>query len=168
MHPLKTNDPLALQLFLTEDIYLIPDKEEDKEDKSHKMPESPRGSFEYLGQNKAHFLVLIEDPKHSKISPNILNLLLKIMQAKGLDIDDIAIVNYSCYPNTCFNELKLFFACDKLTLLGIDPQSLKLPSLAINQIHLIEQVQILPSCSLDEMNADQDKKRQFWNVMKHF
>ena len=90
------------------------------------------------------------------------------MLAKGLTEKDLAIVNYANYPGVTFNELKAFFACTKIALLGINPQHLQLPPIAANQPETIQQVKVLTSYSIEEMQANETKKRQFWHVMKNF
>ena len=181
MHTLRTNNPSALKCLLTEDLYLISkskDLIEEKEGKSMgtdlsdgsktQTTEKKDLYFDYLGENNTYFLILIEDKKHPQIASTTLETLLKIMHAKGLALKDLAILNSANYPNARIEDLKAFFACTKLALLGINPQQLGLPSLAANQPEVCQNVKIMASYSLAEMDANQDKKREFWNVMKKF
>ena len=182
MHTLHTHDPSALKCLLTEDLYLISKNKDLIEEKNGESMESDLSAisktpttekndlyFDYLGENNTYFLILIEDKKHPQIAPTTLETLLKIMHAKGLALKDLAILNSANYPNVCFDDLKAFFACAKIVLLGINPQQLGLPpTLAANQPEVCHGVKIMASYSLAEMDANQDRKREFWNVMKKF
>ena len=163
-----TDHPIVLSTLFTEDIYLIPDKKPDPNTPVQKKVSPAEIYFEYLGENNTYFLIVIADKKHPQIAPITLQILLKIMLAKGLTEKDLAIVNYANYPGVTFNELKAFFACTKIALLGINPQHLQLPPIAANQPETIQQVKVLTSYSIEEMQANETKKRQFWHVMKNF
>ena len=189
MCKLSTHTPSALKYLLTGDIYFISEskslstvetsirsaseKWEPKDtDLSHlsKAQVSPKEEpyFDYLGENNTYFLLLIEDKQHAQISSTRLETLLKIMQAKGLALKDLAILNKAHYPNASFDDLKAFFACTKLALFGINPQQLGLTALSVNKPEIFQGVKIMASYSLAEMDLNQDKKREFWNVMKKF
>lgn len=174
MHTLHTNDPSALKCLLIEDLYLISESKNLIEAVSPQSFPKERELvkkhlyFDYLGENNTYFLILIEDKKHPQIASTTLETLLKIMHAKGLALKDLAILNSANYPSVHFDDLKAFFACTKIILLGINPQQMGLPALATNQPEVCQDVKIMASYSLAEMDASEDKKREFWNVMKKF
>lgn len=181
MHPLQATEPLALQLLFTEDLYLIA-QEPDPTGLLAQVETQPvahlkkhqeaqidcEPSFDYVGQNKKQFVVLLNDSRNTVIGSDWVELMKKIIQAKGLTMDDIALVNYANYAQTSIETLKKFFSCQKLCLLGIEPQSLGLNAQTLHEIRTQDQVQLLYTYNLAEIAADQDKKRQFWQAMKNF
>ncbi len=187
MPGLTTNDPTALQLLMTDDIYLINEKPQQvieaaaikSEDLSAKKEVAeaekdtvknspPAKVFTYLGENNNYFLILIQDKPQKELNAAHLELLLKIMHAKNLDLRDLAILNLNNYPNASFSDLKAFFGCNRLALFGISPTQIALPSITANQPERQDEVAILATYSLEEMINDAGKKKQFWNVMKSF
>ena len=148
-HKLHTDNPTALQVLFTEDLYQVTAAHTLAEVPTKAVEENKTTYFEYIGENNAYFLLLIEDNTQASIHASMLDTLLKIMQAKGLTLKD-------------------FFACTRLALFGIDPQQLQLPPLAANQPESIRQVKVMATYSLSEMETNLDKKRQFWSVMKNF
>ena len=167
-HKLHTDNPTALQVLFTEDLYQVTAAHTLAEVPTKAVEENKTTYFEYIGENNAYFLLLIEDNTQASIHASMLDTLLKIMQAKGLTLKDLAIVNYANYSGVSFDDLKAFFACTRLALFGIDPQQLQLPPLAANQPESIRQVKVMATYSLSEMETNLDKKRQFWSVMKNF
>lgn len=187
MKSLITQDPAALQLLMTDDIYLISEKQKSViKIQDNTVPESFSSveevveaekeaaivtsvrDFTYLGENNKYFLILIDDKAHKELNAPHLELLLKIMLAKKLELRDLAILNLNNYPNVSFTDLKEFFGCNRLALFGISPLQISLPSLTANQSEKHDGVSILATYSLEEMINDETKKKQFWNVMKSF
>lgn len=129
---------------------------------------SPGTDFEYLGDNNKYFLILIEDKIHTRMNPAHQEMLLKIMGAKKLELRDLAILNINRYPEIKFDALKNFFSCNRVVLFGVTPAQIGLPAAGINKASSAGSIKILPTYSLEEMRNNDDKKREFWNVMKNF
>ena len=177
MQKLVTHDANALSLFMTDDIYVVNEKEIQAsiaiqtsltEVKQEPVEESHLVEFAYLGENNRYFLVLVDDSTHKELNSLHKEMLLKIMSAKGLELRDLAIVNLNQYPLASFTDLKQFFSCNRMALFGIDPQRIALPALKTNLPEKYLDVSILASFSLDEMSGSNDKKKLFWAVMKGF
>jgi len=137
------------------------------------LPDKPAESqkvreFTYLGENNKYFLILIDEPKHKNISSIHKETLLKIMSAKGMELRDLAIINLDQYPGATYTDLKEFFSFNKIALFGIDPQKIALSPQSSNQIVKLDSAKIFCTYSIDEMIRDNNKKREFWNVMKDF
>jgi len=181
MSNLLVQDQAALRMLFGEDLYLVSKKVSEasdvSDDKSNalKNPEPIQDTrktsateFEYLGDNNKYFLILINDPIHTRISQVHQEMLMKVMSAKKLELRDLAIVNISRYYEADFNALKAFFTCSKLVLFGMDPKKIGLPAFALNKTEQKGHVNILATYGLEEMRNSPDKKREFWNVMKNF
>lgn len=168
MFILKTNDKLALKVLMTDDLYMVKAQQE----VSAAVPEvilvQEEVYFKYLGENNKYILFLVDEPGGEIISQDNLKSLLNILKAKKQELRDVAILNYYAFAGTSFQQLKSFFACTKLVLIGINPSSLALSEVSANQISVHEGVKILASFSFAEMGQDEVKKRIFWNEMKNF
>ncbi|HUH34005.1 MAG TPA: hypothetical protein VLZ28_08615 [Daejeonella sp.] len=182
MSDLLSQNQAALKMLFTEDIYLVKEEEQDitvKPDKVEPVVEpevtiqpeisaSPKTDFEYLGDNNKYFLILIEDMIHTRMNPAHQEMLLKIMGAKKLELRDLAILNINRYPEIKFDALKDFFSCNRVVMFGITPSQIGLPPAGINKVNSAGTVKLLPTYSLEEMRNNDDKKREFWTVMKNF
>jgi hypothetical protein len=162
MPKLKTNNPLALRLLMTDDLYFI--DEQNEQNNINDTDEFPEIPVDYLGENNKYILILVNSPEQY-ITSGDLNTLTMILKAKQLELRDVAILNLNKYPKD-FNYLKEFFSCKKLVLFGINPQQIGLQDITSNQICLFKETSILTTYSFDEMQNDDSKKRLFWNVMK--
>lgn len=179
MPNLHTRDINALRLLMTDDIYILTEKDKpfSAAISDEKPPEelirqtaelNKTKEFSYLGENNKYFLILFDDNTRKEISALHKETLMKIMSAKGLELRDLAILNLAQYPGVNFSELKEFFSCSKIALFGIDPQRIALPDTGNNQSAKYKEVKVLATFSIDEMISDTSKKREFWNVMKEF
>lgn len=192
MSTLHTNEFNALRLLMTEDIYILDQKNSIKTEEpiasdkavqaeSTRLPEIPAvvpvqkpvelkmaKEFTYLGENNKYFLILIDDIKNREISSLHKETLLKIMSAKGLELRDLAILNVDQYPEMNISELKEFFSCSKLVLFGINPQRIALPGISSNKVENHANVKLFSTFSIDEMISDVTKKKEFWAIMKEF
>ena len=182
MSDLLSQNQAALKMLFTEDIYLIDEVKTDipvqpvktkpiiklDDTVQSEVNASPKTDFEYLGDNNKYFLVLIEDKIHTRMNPAHQEMLLKIMGAKKLELRDLAILNINRYPEIKFDALKNFFSCNRVVLFGITPAQIGLPAANVNKVNSAGTVKFLPTYSLEEMRNNDDKKREFWNVMKNF
>jgi len=169
MSELLTKDSTALSLLFDEELYLIkakpsmPSFAQAMEEKQELAP-----AFDYLGENNRFFLLLLEAPGVKHLLEAHLEVLSKILQAKGLELKDVAILNLTHYPDANFRVLKDFFSCSKVCLFGIPPNQLSLPDFPSNEPGDFEGTKVLTTFSLSELIQTQHKKVAFWNAMKNF
>ncbi|MBU2267770.1 MAG: hypothetical protein KKB15_06585 [Bacteroidetes bacterium] len=106
MNPLQSNDFIALSLLINEEIYSVREdkdrpkvietsndepKELDKEIES--VNEEVEKGFNYLGENNKYILIIVKEASANFLQPNDLSFLLKILVAKKLELNDVAILN---------------------------------------------------------------------------
>lgn len=185
MRNLITNNPAALQLLMTDDLYLLKEENIPSEISEPKLalkqvlgnpiaanrsiPEIKElKDFAYLGENNKYFLIIVDDKTHKDLNAAHKEMLLKIVQAKGLELRDLAILNLDRHKGATFNNLKEFFVCNKIVLFGISPQQIGISTISLNKPEKYQNVKILVTYSLEEMKNEVDKKREFWTVMKPF
>lgn len=188
MSNLLSQNEAALKMLFTDDIYFIQqdaaalprhpevvpaqvvvqqETEIKKADEAEARNPEP-ADFEYQGENNKYFLVLIDDKIHTRMNPVHLEMLLKVMGAKKMELRDLAILNVSRYPGLKFTALKNFFSCSRLVMFGVSPEQISMPPARLNKLESAGTVKLLVTYSLEEMRSDAEKKREFWNVMKNF
>jgi hypothetical protein len=191
---LNTSDPIALSLLLTEELYVIdkPDfvelKVEDTKDEKENISQEPlinpieipvinnitdpkpssKPAYEYLGENNKSFLVVINNTEKDFLAKADLEFLLKIIKAKGLVLEDIAILNKAKYKNLSFDNLKEFFAFNKMLTFGINPKEFGVVGIESNKKCNFKNTTILGTWDLSLLNSDVKKKTTFWNELKTF
>jgi hypothetical protein len=170
MDELLTNNVPALRMLMTDELFFIPEAPSVKTqaDVSGLSDRVAPTSFSYLGENNKYFLILVSEPAHEHLNKDHLEMLLKILQAKNLELRDVAILNLNSYPGISFNPIKEFFAPSKVVLFGIDPKVIGLAPMSSNELHMQENIKFLATYHFDEMKDDQNKKRVLWNALKPF
>lgn len=169
MSALLTNHSKSLQLLFTEEIYqLRPGINKANTAEQASISENTQAGFDYLGENNRFFLCLVHEPESRYLDAADQELLQKIMQAKGMELKDVAILNTHAYPDAGFSRFKDFFSCTRICAFGIAPGQLGLPDMASNEAVIYEDVKVLLSFSLRELRQTQHKKVAFWNAMKNF
>lgn len=184
MQNLITAHPIALSLLLNEDIYVFKKETLEKdalveettsaeveinEQKAEEtvIPEAI-SSFKYLGENNQYVLVIVKDDEAEFLNETDKIFLLKILAAKKLELKDIAILNIAKQEACTFENLKSFFACNRILTFGINPSILKMEGLKSNVAQEYNGVKFLGTWSLRQMVNDDAKKRTYWQVLKSF
>lgn len=178
MEKLLVDDPGALRLLMTEDLYRVPEPEilqpvaETKAAEtipnSSAEPKEEPPVFSYLGENNKYFLILVNDSTHQHLNTADRDTLTKILQAKGMELRDVAIVNVHRHPNLTFAHLKDFFVPARIVFFGLSSQQFGLPAISANQPEKHLETHLLCTFSFGEMQNDINKKKAFWQVMKNF
>lgn len=171
---MKAEHPIALQLLMQDELYLlaseantVPPYPEIGE------PEKPLTvneiiHFIYLGNNKRRFLVMVNTRMHGFLEEGHLKALMSTLERKGLQPDDIALLNLAQYPHAKKEQLISFFNPEKILFLGVDPQSAGWKNIPINTVTTDENQQLLYSYGFDEMLGNKEKTTAFWHPMKSF
>jgi hypothetical protein len=81
----------------------------------------------------------------------------------------VAVVNLANEHNpNDWKKIMGFFRPKKITLLGVEPTSLKLPAIAHNSYMRGKIATVFNTFSFEEMFVDIDKKKLFWTEFKSF
>jgi hypothetical protein len=124
--------------------------------------------FKYLGENNKYILIIVKEPAVDFLKRDDLTFLLKILAAKKLELNDVAIINTEKNDALNFEDLKDFFACNKIITFGIDPKSLQITSAVANKKSVFKNISILGTWDLTRLQQDVNKKTIFWNEFKTF
>lgn len=169
MSELRTSNPLALHFLMSEDIYHVDEHQAPGEViTGAPAATEPKEAvtFDYLGENNRYILLLVNSPDKKIIGPKELEALQSILQAKKMDLKDVAVLNPAHYPGVTYRQLKDYFACNVLVMFGISSGQLNMPDFPVNVLSAHEGIKVLVSYNFSEMLGNVDKKREFWNEMK--
>jgi hypothetical protein len=124
--------------------------------------------YKYLGDNNKYILIIVNEPNSDFLNKKDLAFLTKILGAKKLDINDVAIVNLAKYQSLDFDQLKSFFGFSKLITFGINPKILNVEGAVSNKNSIYKDVAVLGTWHLSVIDGDVNKKTTFWNELKIF
>jgi DNA polymerase III psi subunit len=199
------NNPEALRLFFTEEIYLVPepvmeDVQVQKilaasgevkmqssapadtavdateiaaaggENKDLSIAREPaperRKDFVFLGKNKRNILILVNDEQNEVSTEQGRELLKNIVKAINLTGADFALLNYSAYPGTTFEQLQQYFSTQVLFAFGVRSAQIGLQYEDQNSLIMHEGIKMIFSSNLDQLSADMQGKKALWACLK--
>ena len=91
-------------------------------------PEKQQGSIRSLGKNRKNYCFIVSYPKETFLPDDKMEVLIKIMQACRLSMDDIALLNVGG-SEFGIEEIREQFEPAKMVLLGVKPEDIRLPIL---------------------------------------
>lgn len=165
---MRVEDHNALRFILQDEIYLL---DEDKKVPNTNPPSQPelqtqQPVFNYLGSNKKQFLILINYSDQEFMQPEHLAALESVLGRLGHTRDDVAILNLSKHTGIDYEQMADFFDPKSVVILGRSA----LPAGNDPKFNIIEQtngVKTLLTFAFDEMMANVDNKKAFWEQMKN-
>ncbi|RCH55571.1 hypothetical protein DJ568_06675 [Mucilaginibacter hurinus] len=175
---MKVENPAAFRFIMQDDLYLLPgdmltvsgasDTENVPAPISPPVIETQKPAFNYMGNNRQHFLVLVFYPAHEFMHDAHLTALTNTLSRKGLDIADVAILNLSNCAEAAFAEIVEQLSPKKVLILGNDILPADLPALTLNKPELVGAILMLKTFGFGEMMDSNDKKKAFWEQVKNF
>ena len=176
---MRIENPAAFSFILQDDLYLL--KNEKPVQPAAEIPaaapepvlptpaiitETPLVDFNYLGQHKKHYLILVFYPGLECMPTPYLTALENTLKRLGAALDDVAVLNRANYQDTAFEQLSAFFKPEKLLILGQNALPAGLSSPKLNQQAHVNNARVLFTFSFDEMMGNNDHKKIFWEQMK--
>jgi hypothetical protein len=181
MKNMQTDNLMALSFLIDEDIYVVKNQEENivapllvaevAKTTNVIITEpvlEPQKDFLYLGDNNKYILIIVKEPAVDFLKKEDLNFLLKILSAKKLELNDVAIINTEKNGPIHFDAIKNFFACSKIITFGINPKALQIEGAIANKKSVFKNTSILGTWELAKLQQDVSKKTTFWNELKTF
>lgn len=174
MNNLLTNNPVALQALMSETIFSTGFSMEDFErgqQVQHSVVAFDHSAEEFVfqGDKSTGVLFILRYPEFPYFSPQAEEAFVKTIGALQLTPKNVAVVNLANPQNPNeFKRIMEFFKPSKITLLGVDPASLKLPEIAHNSYMRGKVATVFNTFSFEEMFADVEKKKLFWGEFKSF
>ncbi|WP_160069850.1 hypothetical protein [Sphingobacterium bovisgrunnientis] len=174
MSNLLTDNPIALQALMNETLFSTGFAMEDVQSQSLDENsavnwDSSGEEFVYKGNKTTGVLFILRYPSYPYFSPAAEEAFIKTIAALQLTPENVAVVNLANPQNpNDFKRIMEFFRPKKITLLGVEPTSLKLPEIAHNSYMKGRIATVFNTFSFEEMFADVNKKKLFWGEFKTF
>jgi hypothetical protein len=174
MSNLLTDNPIALQALMNETLFSTGFAMEDVQSQSLDEDsavnwDSSAEEFVYKGDKTTGVLFILRYPSYPYFSPAAEEAFIKTIGALQLTPENVAVVNLANPQNpNDFKRIMEFFRPKKITLLGVEPTSLKLPEIAHNSYMKGRIATVFNTFSFEEMFADVNKKKLFWGEFKTF
>ena len=175
MSNLVTHNPAALQALMSETIFTNGAETVMSPLESGDVVAVPQGAlssaeeFVYTGDKSTGILFILRYPSYPYFSPQAEEAFVKTIGALKLTLANVAVVNLANAQNpNDFKRIMTFFEPKKITLLGVEPASLNLPAIGHNAYMKGRVATVFNTFSFEEMFADVEKKKLFWNEFKTF
>ncbi|GGH05689.1 hypothetical protein GCM10011418_01970 [Sphingobacterium alkalisoli] len=175
---LLTDNPVALQALMSETIFSTGFSVQEEASSSVSnasitpQPSVSTGSAEefiYQGDKSTGVLFILRYPEYPYFSPQAEEAFVKTIGALQLTPHNVAVVNLANAHNpNDFKRIMQFFQPKKITLLGVEPASLKLPAIAHNSYMKGKIATVFNTFSFEEMFVDVQKKKLFWGEFRTF
>ncbi len=181
-----TNNPEALRLFFTEDIFMVeaaevpapklltksdPPAEPERQATvapvmpvAEAIPQAPQ--FKFVGNNERNILILVNDEHNPVSTLQGRELLGNILKAINLSRNDCALVNYASCNAADFRQFQSFFKPQYVFAFGVSPEQLGLADAACNNIVTQDQSKLIFSSNLDVLSGDAATKKLLWASLK--
>jgi hypothetical protein len=165
---MKIENPIAFSFIMPDELYLL---NKDKtlvtaREEPPPVTETRPDNFNFMGDNKKNFLVIVHYPELEFIDDKHLTALESILKRLNFSVDDTAIFNIAKYTGTTIKQLMDYFKPRKLLLLGQQALPGGIGPVALNKIHISNNIPALFSFSFDEMMDNNENKKAFWERMK--
>lgn len=176
---LTTDNVAALQALMSETIFTMGEETALPSGSIHNYPnqdipqaaaaETAAEEFIFQGDKSTGVLFILRYPEYPYFSPAAEEAFLKTIGALQLNASNVAVVNLANPHNpNDWTRIMKFFQPKKITLLGVEPTSLKLPTIAHNSYMKGKIATVFNTFSFEEMFADVQKKKLFWGEFKTF
>ncbi len=154
---------VSLDPFLLAQLYKSPVIPFEKTESS-----ATHSSVKFLGNNSRHITLLVDNRNQPWLPEELFSLLTKILQACGLSMDDVALVNVASLPQKDLSGILEQLATEKLILFGSSFREWTKQRLEKNQINRLEGCPCLFSDSLQELKDNAQLKKAFWQTLQQF
>lgn len=174
MNNLLTDNTVALQALMNETLFSTGFTMEEVQPKSSNDDstvqwDASNEEFVFKGDKSTGVLFILRYPSYPYFSPAAEEAFIKTIGALQLTPENVAVVNLANPQNpNDFKRIMEFFTPKKITLLGVEPASLKLPEIAHNSYMKGRIATVFNTFSFEEMFADVSKKKLFWGEFKTF
>jgi hypothetical protein len=132
------------------------------------VKKDPTGSIKYLGKNEKNILLLIHRETHAFLDDDALSFLMSILNACGLGMQDVALVNVHNDANAVYENLNAQFEPSKIIFFDTAPHLLNFPvKIPTYKIQQYNNQQYLCAASLSTLMQNKEEKKQLWNCLKN-
>jgi hypothetical protein len=125
------------------------------------------GSIKYLGKNEKNILLLIHRETHAFLDDDALSFLMSILNACGLSMQDVALVNVHNDEDAVYEKLNAQFEPSKIIFFDTAPHLLNFPvKIPMYKIQHYNNQLYLCAASLSTLIQNKAEKTQLWTCLK--
>lgn len=130
------------------------------------VQETPKPPFNYWGENKKQFLILVNYSGAEHIPDEHRVALESILSRKGLGKEDVALLNVNTTGPVQLSALTAYFNPTRLVIMGNNAMPLSIGNLPLNKTVQGKKIHVLYSFSFADMMSSNENKKAFWEQMK--
>lgn len=164
-----TQNPAALTLLLTDDLYRIKEKNlpipVPVAEPEKPFTDEPLKEKLFSGSMENGCLILLDETGTARLSAASEDVLTKVFSARKSDFQETGLVNLA-QKTVSFDEIKQHIKPKTILILGIDAQAIGFDNLAYNTPLTRDGIQILYTYKMQDMLSDESRKKLFWEGFK--
>ncbi len=144
-------------------------KDEDLLENGEKIAEQIKRerAIKFLGKNAKNILLVVAEKEHAFLGDDELSFLMNILNACGISMQDVALVNAHNNEAVIYENLNYQFQPEKIIFLGTEPHLLNFPvQIPMYKIQVYNKQQYLSAPSLQILSSDKEEKKKLWMVLK--
>ncbi len=120
-------------------------------------------TFNYLGKNQQHILILVSEKEATFLPDDMLQFLVGILSACKLSLADVALANVAANPEMDYPQIMDFFNPSVILFFGQDPVELSFPlQFPPYQLQAYNKQTYLSAPSLKLLANDITEKKKLW------
>lgn len=165
---MQSKDYSFLPFLLNESIYVVPeDKPASKVEQLLEEEDEQPGQITWQGNNRQQVVLLIKNEHEQYLSELQKDLMSKILAAVKLNFEDVALINLAHYKEKHHLDKFTEPGAKYLIAFGLTSDDIALDrNLIMNEIFSRNNIQMLFTASLEELEKDRNKKISLWNNLK--
>lgn len=123
--------------------------------------------FQMLGKFAKQILLIVHQPNTVYVQDEGLTMLINMISACKLSMDDVAIINQWQHPEIQYQHITQQLEAKTILLFGVELSSIDLPIAFPNfQIQQYNQQTWLAAPGIDTLLPNPDLKKQLWNSLR--
>ena len=125
------------------------------------------GNIKFLGKNAKNILIIVDEKEHAFLGDDELSFLMNILNACGVSMQDVTLVNAYNNDDVVYENLNAQFEPTIVLFLDTEPQLLNFPmQIPKYKIQAYNNQQYLCAPSLQKLSSDKEEKKKLWLVLK--
>jgi hypothetical protein len=143
------------------------DKNLPAKDKNAPIQKTTTEIIKYLGQNEKNILLLVNRETHAFLDDISLDFLMTILNACGISMQDVALVNVHGNADAVAEKLNEQFTPSYIIFFDTAPHLLNFPiQIPTYKIQKYNNQQYLCASSLSVLANNKEEKKQLWGCLK--
>lgn len=126
-----------------------------------------KSTLPFLGKNAKKVMIATSSKDHAYLAENELEMLINMLSACGLALEDVAILNTANNAAATYDVILQELTPAKLLFFGVKPSSLDFPlEIPLYKIQKFNGMNLLSSASFSELQSNKDEKVKLWKSLQ--